>query len=106
MTLAPVVPVECLLFEATELSLRRVRGCRLDGIASEIDGHGLYFPTYSVDPFRRNDHQMIEPPMAGFDDQIADCPGSVLDEHVLHVADVPVGRLNAIPSDGVAASQV
>src|ERR1700722_6792438 len=46
------------------------------------------------------------PPVAGVDDQVADRPGSILDEHVLHVADVPVCRPNAILPHGVGASQV
>jgi hypothetical protein len=49
---------------------------------------------------------MSQPPVAGVDDQVADRPGSILDEHVLHVADVPVCRPNAILPHGVGASQV
>ena len=49
---------------------------------------------------------MKQPPIAGIDHQIADAPGLVIDDEVVHVADRVVAPLNVVTSDFLGAAQM
>lgn len=87
-----------IVFEEARLLLT-VQGCGvrvgrrvLDRLTRQIDRHRRFEPAHALDPLRRNEHLVSEPPIARIDNEIADNPGLVVEVEILYVTDCTVCR--------------
>src|SRR5262245_11314820 len=88
--------VQALLVLALERNARIELGSRLDVPLRQIDVDLRLFPAHALDPLWRHQHLPARQPVARVDDHVADRPRLGVDEKVLDVADVAVGRLNVV----------
>ncbi len=71
----------------------------LDPIAIDIKSDLMIRPTDRPYGIGRNQDVFAEPPVAGVDDEIADVPIHIVDEEVLGMTDLAVGRVDMIALD-------
>jgi hypothetical protein len=64
-----------------------VRGCILDLLPGEMHRQPGRGPSDLLDPSRRNEHVIAEPPVAGVDAKLLHRPTEVINEKALHVAE-------------------
>ena len=83
-----------------------IRRSDLNGLTGQIDRDFAVEPVHIVDPLRRDEHLVTEPPVAGLHDEIADRLGFIVDEEGLHVPDVAIACPDVILHDRIAAAQV
>src|ERR1700733_6337009 len=98
--------VDRLLLLTIELRRRVISRRVFQGLTGQIDGNQRFWPVHRVDPPRRHEHLVTNPPIAGVDDQVANRPGAILDEQVLDMADITVGRMYMIADHDRATPQV
>ena len=84
------------------------RAVPLGAVPDRVSRHGdmdfPILPTDGIYPVWRYQHFLAQPPIAGIDHQIADAPGLVIDDEVVHVADRVVAPLNVVASDLLGAA--
>lgn len=78
----------------TDDSLRQSQEDRAIGA---MRGDARFQPADRVQPFRRDQHLMTHPPIAGIDDDVADRPRRVIDDDSVDVTDVAVFGMDIIP---------
>src|SRR6185312_15095997 len=101
-----MMPVEIELLVSAQRYRRVVRWRVLDGLLARSDSDRVIEPTYFPDPLRRNEDLVTQPPVARVHDQVANGPGFLIDQQVLHVADTAIARFDVIVHHCLAAAQV
>lgn len=69
---------------AIQLRRRIVRRGVFHGLPCQVNRHRVVGPTYLLDPLRRDEHQVAEPPVARVHDEISNRPGLFVDEQALY----------------------
>ena len=64
-----------------------------------MDRHQLLGPPKIIDPLRRNETLMTEPPIAGVNDHVSNRPGLLIHEQACNVPDFPIRGLDSITDD-------
>jgi len=62
----------------------------------KVDRHCGVGPAHVLNPLRRDEHLVTEPPVACVHNQVPNGPGLLIDEQPLYMPDVTIGRLNVI----------
>ncbi len=106
VSLAAVMSMQPGLVIASQQGVLRILGRLLDGLAGEIDEHCLLAPTDALDPLGRNQDLLPRPPVPRIDDQITHRPGLVVDDEILDVTNLPIGRLDAMAAHIARAPQM
>ena len=85
---------------------RRVIGTRvLDSLPSQIDRDFGLRPTHALDRMWRNEHAPTAPPVARGDNQVGNRPRVIVNEQILHVADVTIRRFDMMANDRVVTAK-
>src|ERR1035437_1049068 len=72
----------------------------------EVDRNPTVEPAHILNPLRRNQYLMTEPPVACVDDEVAYGPGFIINEITADMANVAVHGVNEIFLDRMATAQV
>ena len=96
VSLAVVVTMQPGLIIAVYKRLLGIFWRLLDGVPLKIDEYFGFIPTDTLDPFRRNQDLFPRQPVSGIDDEIANCPCSVIDDEVFNMTDLAVSSLDTI----------
>src|SRR5207253_11505636 len=100
------VGVQPLLVLASQRDARIELWGGLDVSLREIHVHLRLFPAHALDPFRRDQHLPAGQPVPRIDDAVADRPRLVVDEKILDMAEVSIGRLNVVAHHLAGAPEV
>src|SRR5208282_1682175 len=83
-----------------------VFGTLLDGLGGQIHEHGGFIVTNPTNLARRYLHLFARKSVAGFDDQLMNCPTLGVHQKIADVADRPISCLDVVTIDGLRAPQV
>ena len=87
------------IFSCDRRGLDVLRGV-LDSFAGEADIDFGVRPTHPLNPEGGNQHFLARPPIPRCHLDIADRPGFIVHDEPIYVADLAIGRLNVIASNG------
>lgn len=102
----PIVLVESIFILAAHGDLSVVDRGVLDCLACHRDCHSLVEPVHGVDPLRRDQNLVPEPPVARIEDEIPHGPRLLVEQHAGDMTDVAVTRVDVIADDSIAAAKV
>src|ERR1700679_729915 len=78
----------------------------LNHLARQVDTHLRLGPIDIINPFRREDHVVPQPPIARIDDDVTDRPRFLIDYETLYVTDIAIVCMHVIAHDLVPTAQM
>lgn len=97
--------VESHLQVSTKRRSRVVQRRVFHGLLSQRDRHRRIEPVDALNPTRRDQHLVTEPPIVGVHDEISNGPGIIIEQQPLYVTHATIARLDVMPPSQRPANQ-